>query len=657
MRTRAPAVIRGEPSVKIAAAYGRLYVSGSHANLLRRLPGATEHEQTRSYMLSLTLESLRAIRETLQITREQMVRLCTPAVLAWAKAAGAQERQILQLHQKLETGWRADLPWTDTRAGTPAPESAPDEHVEWLDFGGLTPQRVWKYRAPFEHQKVMATCGLELNGCAFICEQGTAKTRPAVEAARQKFRNGEIEYVFVACPKGVMNTWAREIGWWAPDLQVVQLRGPVRDRRTIVNAHTNGGITTRGVVFVLNYDALADMKDDILALLSARKALFICDEMHTLANPQAQVTQAAMEIARVATSRLGLTGTPIRNGAEDIWSQWYVIDMGVTFGANFVQFRREFFNENPYTWSIDPVSGQTLGEIGQRLRLRGLRYRKEDCFDLPPKVYEVIEVEMTREQSAAYREMQDYLVAWLRGEEAAEPLSEDQVAVAAMLGPGDSDEDSGPVRVRATGDRRQPTRSDGRVATAANQLVAILRLTQITSGFLPTEDGSVHFFSSNPKLVACNELVRDHVRNGRSVIVWATYRNDIEGLMAQFRDLRPVRIDGTQQGTRGERERLEAERKFQERETQLLIANPAAGGVGLNLQAASVAIYFSQSYSLIDRMQSEDRCHRSGSEIHNRVTYIDLVCSGTVDETVRAALAAKKSVADAVVDLREAIGA
>jgi SNF2 family DNA or RNA helicase len=598
-----PTAVLNNPSVKIAAAYGRLYVSGPHARLVSRLPGATEHERSGAYQLSLTLETLRAIRQALGVSKEQMARFCTAEVLRWAKAAGQVEQQMLALHRKLSEGYRRPLPWYDAQGMRPA----------------------------FDHQKVMATVACELDGAAFLCEMGTGKTRAAVESMREKYRLDAIEVALVVCPKGVMNTWEREIALWSEGLHVVKLRGPVKDRRRVIESVARQGNEARfeRLVLILNYDALAELKGSLIALMGERRVGLVLDEMHKIKNPQAQVTQAAMEVGRHAAWRLGMTGTPIANGkAEEIWSQWYFVDLGVTFGANFVQFRREFFTENDYTWTLEPHE-ETYDTIGQRMRLRGVRYRKEDCLDLPPKVYELAEVEMTAEQARAYEEMREWLIAWLREHDGIEP--------------GDADEDTGEASTR-------------HAATAANQLVAIMRLTQITSGFLPTESGTTHFFQPNPKLDRLEEIVREQVADGRSVIVWAQYRNDVQAIMERFADLQPARIDGTQQGTRGEAERAEAERRFQAGETPLLVGNPAAGGVGLNLQRASVAIYYSLSYSLTDRMQSEDRCHRSGSEAHNRVTYVDIVCTGTIDEVVREALASKKQVADAVVDLRRAIG-
>jgi SNF2 family DNA or RNA helicase len=321
-----------------------------------------------------------------------------------------------------------------------------------------------------------------------------------------------------------------------------------------------------------------------------------------------------MRIAQTAAWRLLMTGTPILNGLQNVWSQWYFVDLGVTFGANFVQFRREFFTENRWTMKLEPVDG-VIDEFHGRLHVRGLRFRKEDCLDLPPKVYEVHEVEMTKEQSAAYRDMRDELLVQLEEMD-------------------DSEEDT---------------------ASASIMLTQILRLTQITSGFLPRDlddpNDEPFRFEPNPKLKALDELVREQVADRRSVIVWAWYREDVARIVEKLADLSPVRIVGGMK----RQDREEAERAFQAREARVLVGNPASAGVGLNLQAASVAIYYSQGYNLEHRAQSEDRCHRSGSEIHKSVTYIDLSCRDTIDEAVRKALAGKMALADAVIEIREAL--
>jgi SNF2 family DNA or RNA helicase len=631
---RAADVILNAPQIQIMAAYGRLYVNGTHARMLvgtNGLPGATVDERRPGVVqLSLTLETLRAIRAKLGISQQQMAASCTPEVLRWAKAAGEQERKMLDLHRRIAGGYRLDCEWNDARAGTPAPETETLDRVEWHGYGEDA-RCTWKARDAYDHQKIMATVACELDGCAFLCEMGTGKTRAAIAAAQKLLADGKVDLVLVVCPKGVMNTWEREVRQWSR-LSPLQLRGSGREvAHTLALYARTEQLPQR--VLVVNYDKVDSLKADFVRLCRGKRVLIVLDEMHKIKNPQAAVTQACMELSRHATYRLGMTGTPIANGAYDIWSQWYFVDLGITFGANFVQFRREFFTEYAWSWEIDPNAG-AHDEIGTRIQLRGLRYRKEDCLDLPPKTFETVEVEMTPVQRAAYNEMRDELIAWLRSGNRVEPADADE----------DLEDDS------------DVALADMNVASAANQLVAMMRLTQITSGFVKTEAGTIHAFTPNPKLEKCDELVREILATGRSVIVWAVYTADIEAMLQRFADLGPVRIDGTQRGASGERERAEAEESFQSGRARLLIGNPGAGGVGLNLQRASTAIYYSQGYSHIARAQSEDRCHRSGSEIHPRITYIDLVCEDSIDQTVQGILEGKKEVAAAVVDMRRALG-
>jgi SNF2 family DNA or RNA helicase len=272
------------------------------------------------------------------------------------------------------------------------------------------------------------------------------------------------------------------------------------------------------------------------------------------------------------------------------------------------------------------VSG-ALSEVGMLMRRRGLRYRKADCLDLPPKQYETQEVELSAEQRAAYNQMAATLVAMLQGERAP----------AGYEFPGDADDDLGD----------EPLPGERKIATAATQLSMILRLSQITSGFLPTEEHGTHVFSVNPKLDALEEIVRENVVN-QQIIVWARYRRDIETICARLANLNPVRIYGGM----SERAGAQAEEDFQSGRSRVMVANAVSAGMGLTLTAASLVVYYSQDYSLENRIQSEDRCHRPGSEIHSAVTYIDLVCRDTVDEVVKEALDAKLEVAEAVVELR-----
>lgn len=624
---RPAAATRGGDSLrfKVESAYGRLYVGGPDASIFaRKLKGVVMNMNRRSFEVSLTLETLVAIRDVAGITGQQLARRCSPSVMRWAKAARKSQDAILEIHRKIDGGYLADLPWLDNRAGTVAPAWAPPDQVG--DDG------LYTHREPYRHQQIMATVASEVSGLSFIADMGTGKTRAAIEAMAHHGRSGSIDMYIVECPTGVTGVWRDEIGDWTNDLEPTVLDGSVKMRSewigdTAQAVRDGSFLVPRVPVAITNYEALPNHRKKesgedgrrgmVDSIMGAGVNLgIVLDEGHRIRNPTSLVSKAAMQIAQVGSWRLHMTGTPILNGLQNIWSQWYFVDLGVTFGANFVQFRREFFDEDPYSFSSEPSDG-TVDEFNSRLHIRGLRFTKEDCLDLPPKIFTVHEVEMGSAQALAYQDMRDELLVNLYAME---------------------DEEG--------------------TASASIILTQILRLTQITSGFLPRDldepEDEPFRFTPNPKLDALVGLVEDNVLNHfnpASVIVWAWYREDIRAINEALAHLHPVTIAGGM----SRRNREAAETAFRRGETRLLIGNPASAGVGLNLQAASVAFYYSQSYNLEHRAQSEDRCHRSGSEIHDSVTYVDVVCRGTIDEAVRHVLAGKMALADAVVEIRDAL--
>ena len=175
-------------------------------------------------------------------------------------------------------------------------------------------------------------------------------------------------------------------------------------------------------------------------------------------------------------------------------------------------------------------------------------------------------------------------------------------------------------------------------------MVKMLRLQQITSGYLPTYDleldeDVIHDIEGpNPRLETlmdiCSEL------SGQAII-WARFRRDIELIKARLgRDC--VVYDGSV----SDDDRAEAKRRFQAGEVKFFVANAMAGGRGLTLTAATTAIYYTNDWNLERRLQSEDRCHRVGTT--SSVNYIDIIAPGTVDERIVKNLRDKVTVASTI---------
>src|ERR1043166_595252 len=562
-------------SLKLGAAYGRLTIAGPDAALANRLPGAFYNLKRGWYEASLTLPTLRLLRQQMGLDRPSFARLCTPVVLDWARAAAAEEMAIVRLHEQLESGWRLDLPWADT------PGHPVTHH----------------YRPPFEHQRIMASASCSLAGTPLLCGMGTGKTRVAIETIAYRRVRFRSHWTLIVCPKGVRGTWMREARMWQADGWTVEslMEMPVPDRIQRIEAGEPG-------VYVVNYEVLGKMERAIVRRAKESPLDLVLDEAHLVRNPSAKMSKAARAIAEAAASRLLLTGTPILNGAENIWNQMYCTDLGVALGANYVQFERQYFRVGYNDFGLVPLPG-TLDTIAQVLNRRAIRYRKEDCLDLPPKLYETITVILSPDQRRAYTEMKEELV----------------------------------TQLDAMGER----------ATASTQLVAMQRLAQITSGFVKTTEGTIHRFDPNPKLDTLVRLVEEQIEQ-QQILVWAWYKEDVSAIRGALARFQPLVISGKETP----KERDHAETEFQAGRCRVLILNPAVGRLGLNLFAASLAIYYSQTFDLDHRAQSEDRCHRAGSERHHAVTYIDLTAEHSIDEIIARNLDRKQDVATTVLDLR-----
>jgi SNF2 family DNA or RNA helicase len=294
----------------------------------------------------------------------------------------------------------------------------------------------------------------------------------------------------------------------------------------------------------------------------------------------------------------------------DLYSQMDFLNPGILGFKSYYAFQGRYAvvqRRSMGAHSFNQILGfQRLDELTEKLDGSSFRVRKEDCLDLPPKVYVRREVELTTEQLEAYAQMKSLALARLES---------------------------------------------GELSTTQNVLTQIMRLQQICLGSLTDDEGTVHPLKSNrltELLNICDEI------QGKAII-WATWTRDIRSIAEALRDRFGVGAVATLHGETPDSERQQIVETFQDRQSELrfIVGHPKTGGYGLTLTAANTVIYYSNSYDLELRLQSEDRAHRIGQE--NKVTYIDLISPKTIDEKIVDALRNKIKIADLVLgeDARE----
>ena len=500
--------------------------------------------------------------------------------------------------------------------------------------------------------------------------------------------------MLVVAPNGVHRNWVeKEIPDHVPDVVMKDVRAfhyqsPKADTKWHKQA-VREIIHHPGFAWLtISYDAFMTNagKRALIDFFDKRKLLYVLDEGHYIKNPAAERTKSILRSAKYAPFRRVLTGTPIAQGPFDAYSQikfliddyWNRCELG-----SFTEFKNHFgvwrkgWNPtafNPKTKKNDGneydvlVGYRRLDDLNALLQPVSSRVTKDDVLDLPPKLYSKRFFSMTAEQAKLYKQLRDEYIVWLElgglEKEAAEVeaaprpdacptcLGKHEIELEGFIYP--CPDCSGVEDLGLDGDTP---------VIAALAITRLLRLQQITCGYLPTDDEDEPLYvipGANRRLDLLCDLIEEQQQK---TIVWARFQMDITLILAELkkRGIKAVRYDGLV----NDDERAEAKALFQgeralydrgqvvgretippEEQAQVFVGNPAAGATGLTLTAAKTVIYYSNSFKLIDRLQSEDRAHRIGQD--NSVLYIDLVAEDTVDEKVVEALRNKFNVASQI---------
>lgn len=464
------------------------------------------------------------------------------------------------------------------------------------------------------HQKQAIEKFKDRPWAALYMDPGVGKTRTAIELMRHRYTvAGTILPTLILCPPVVIENWRQEILKFSkiPPTRVHKLVGTGKQRTEIL-------VDNRTIpsIFIGNYEALT-MKGLFDELYNTQFDILICDESHRIKNPDAKRTKACIQLADRAKYRFVLSGTPVLRNLMDVWSQFRVLDGGDAFGKNFFVFRSQYFyNKNAHLphvnfpdWRIRPNAECLISDM---MKEKSMSVKKEECLDLPPLVKKKIYVDMGVEQKKAYNEMKKDFITYINSE----------------------------------------------ASTADLAITKALRLQQIVSGYAKIEanimntEGSVHRFKDIPRIEALGELLEDLAPNHK-VIVWACFKENYAMIREVCDTLGLEYIE--LHGEISQKKRDESIERFRKEENvRVVIGNQGAAGLGINLVEAAYSIYFSRNFSLEQDIQSEARNFRGGSEMHEKVTRIDIVCPGTIDEEVLEALANKQAIGEQV--LREIAG-
>jgi SNF2 family DNA or RNA helicase len=464
-------------------------------------------------------------------------------------------------------------------------------------------------KALWAHQQQVIDLARPLDEFALFHDMGTGKSRSTVEIVREKFvKDGRLLRTLILCPQIVCENWRREWLQYSKIRQediVIPIGAGKKRVKTIMETCFKDALPVSNIL-VLNYEALTTVKGLMDILLLWRPEVVICDESQRIKNHTAKRTQAAVKLGKFARYRYILTGTPVLNNYMDIFSQFLFLDGGKTFGDNFFIFRNMYFEDKNSgmpshvhfpNWQLKP---HVEDDIKNRMFTKAHSVRKSECLDLPPLVHQSISIELDGEQARLYEEMKKNFIAFLN--------------------------DSS--------------------CTAQLAITKGLRLQQIASGFMVTDKEVTISLKDNPRQKALSELLADLTPNHK-VIVWACWRENYEQIRKVCEKLcvRYVELHG--EIPIGQRTSIQ-DSFNNDPDVRVLIGNQGAAGIGINLVSSDYMIYYSRNFSLEQDLQSEARNYRGGSEIHEKVTRIDIVAANTIDEKVLESLSKKQEISEKI---------
>lgn len=496
---------------------------------------------------------------------------------------------------------------------------------------------------------------------ALLMEQGTGKTKVAIDDIARCWGEGKIDGVFVAAPNGVHTKWVtieipKHMPDWCPVISHFYSAGKRRQAAAEKLFELTDRSETRPLrILTMNYDALATKEGKKLMerFLNTFKCYAVVDESQRIKNPKAIRTQVLHNNRRKFPIRRVLSGTPVTKSPFDIFGQFYFLDPMILRTNSYVAFKTEYAEMLPEDhFLVKKIQGgawrtkkdepskrvpqiiarnadglpiyRNLEKLQRLIAPHSFRVLKKECLDLADKIYDSIPFEMTDRQQSIYDKM------------ARERRAELDQVIEGLTASG-----------KRVGITAEEALLRGHELIVMNKLSAMAKLQQITCGYLKLEDKQVvRMFKKvmdNPRNSAMMDVAEDV--EGQ-MIFWAPHIDKIdqiiECLRMGFDDATIVRYDGQVKKT----DRMKGVDDFQEGKARFFVGNPASGGTGLTLTAAETTFYYSNSYDLEHRLQSEDRNHRIGTTEH--VRYYDLEAIGTIDRIIVQSNQAKKQIADII---------
>lgn len=430
-----------------------------------------------------------------------------------------------------------------------------------------------------DHQKAAVDKVAPSKVGALFMEMGTGKSLAAIELVRRKA--AKIDKVI----------------WYTPVSLKENVRGQILKHTDCTDVYvfddkTRPGKLPRVRWYVIGIESMSSSNRVIAAAneLTTDRTMVILDESSYIKGHDALRTQRITMISERARYRLILTGTPLSQGVVDLYAQMKFLSPKILGYSSFYSFSANHLEySDKFPGMI--VRAHNVPYLAAKIQPYVYQVTKKECLDLPAKTYESRYFPMTHQQRVRYNQAKDEILNDITVDEF------DSITIF-------------------------------RLFTA---------LQQITSGFWRRKGEQVEIPSWR-----CDTLIEtiEEIAPDEKIIIFAKFHHDITEIkdtLEQNYGQGCVAMFTGQLNVKAREKELERFRNG----ARFFLATQSCGGHGLTLNESHYVIFYNNAFKYAERLQAEDRCHRIGQE--HKVTYIDLICSNSIDERIDKVLNKKGS--------------
>ncbi|MBR2579507.1 MAG: DEAD/DEAH box helicase [Clostridia bacterium] len=449
---------------------------------------------------------------------------------------------------------------------------------------------------PFEHQKrafefVMHRFEND-GGAALLVEMGCGKSLISVAVAGELFNERRIRNLLIVCPLSICGVWEEEFSKFADfDYNLKILKGSLEKKAEALCSLQGRALQ----IAVINYESAWRIERQIK---NWHPDMIICDESHKIKSHNIAASKSLHKLGEKTRYKLILTGTAITNKAIDIFSQYKFLEPTI-FGKSFYTFRNRYFDMVGYGNHTPVLKESMKDELRNKIHSIAFVAKKSECLDLPETTDIIRYVELEPYAMNTYKHLVRDSFAELQNSE----------------------------------------------VTVTNVLTKILRLSQLTGGFIGDDDGKKVHQISKAKLNALEDIIDDVTSSGKKLVIMARFIPEIDAIKKLLvkKNLSFSVITGDVKN------RADEISKFQnDVDVLVFVGQIATAGLGITLTASSTMVFYSLDYSMSNFEQAKARIHRTGQR--ENCTYIYLIASNTVDEKILEALRNKVNLAKSLID-------